>query len=81
MSQERLLKRGELAELQDEQRLIERRAAVQVAAVKSTVDGPMNLFHMDLALAAVAVSDLQQLQVRYRQVVERVQELKKELGL
>ena len=81
MSQERLLKRGELAELQDEMRLIGFRAAVQIVAVRVNIDGVENLFQIDIEVSAVALKDLQALQARFREIRPRIQTLMEELGL
>lgn len=81
MQNERLLKRGQLAELEDEKQAIEAKVRIYVQAMRNTFDDARNLPHMDLEAAAVIVQDMFILQERYKAIWPEVQAIKGALGL
>ncbi len=81
MSNERLLKRGQLAELTDERTATEAKARAHVQTMCNVFDDALNLPHMDLDMAMEAVKDMRILKERYMQVLDDIQALKKELRM
>ncbi len=81
MSEERLLKRGKLAELEDEEKTILAKTRAHVQTIRNVFDRAENLLHMDLDMAMVIAKEMKELQNRYHQIDNEMQEIKKILGL
>lgn len=86
MSQERLIKKGRLAEFEREKNCIEVKVRVNLYVLRGVFNEiEVNLdnskfVELDLEMANVAIKDLQVLKVRYQEIAARMNEIRKDLG-
>ena len=80
MVNERLLKKGQIVESEEEMADIQAKARGYIQVLRGVFDNAVNLPQMDTEMALVIVKDMQLLKERYRQLCDSTQVLKKELG-
>ncbi len=81
MSEERTYKRGQLAELQDEDRAVSAKIRAAAKILSGIFCDPGDFNRMDLDMALVTMKDLKDHRERYREISSKIMSLRKELNL